>query len=103
MSVQKENQNPNQPQSSLGGASEHPVAESARQEDVVEKEEAPPKDPRLRRRALPNPLINDLLPNHLRRGVLIPLQTTQEVRQDHTIVQALITRAPTKSANDVIT
>jgi tRNA-specific adenosine deaminase 3 len=51
---------------------------------------------------LPNPLVDDLVPHHLKRGVLIPLKTTQEVRQDHTIVQALITRAPTKSANDVI-
>lgn len=51
----------------------------------------------------PNPLINDLKKEHLRRGVLIPLKTTQEVRQDHTIVQAWITRAPTKLANDVIT
>ncbi|KAK2596226.1 hypothetical protein QQS21_006318 [Conoideocrella luteorostrata] len=51
----------------------------------------------------PNPLIDDLKINHLNKGVLIPLKTTQEVRQDHTIVQAYITRAPTKSANEVIT
>lgn len=51
---------------------------------------------------LPNSLVDDLKANHLRRGVLIPLKTTQEVRQDHTIVQAYITRAPTKSANEVI-
>ncbi|KAG5955418.1 hypothetical protein E4U58_007098 [Claviceps cyperi] len=50
-----------------------------------------------------NPLIDDLKENHLNKGVLIPLKTTQEVRQDHTIVQVYITRAPTKSANDVIT
>lgn len=50
----------------------------------------------------PNPLVDDLKEDHLKRGVLIPLKTTQEVRQDHTIVQAFITRAPTKSANDVI-
>lgn len=62
----------------------------------------PPKDPRLRRRVLPNPLIDDMNREQLERGVLIPLKTTQEVRQDHTIVQALITRAPTKSANDVL-
>ncbi|KAG6038101.1 hypothetical protein E4U41_004551 [Claviceps citrina] len=53
--------------------------------------------------ARPNPLIDDLKPKHLGKGVLIPLKTTQEVRQDHTIVQAYITRAPTKSANEVIT
>jgi tRNA-specific adenosine deaminase 3 len=51
----------------------------------------------------PNPLVDDLSPKHLRRGVLIPLKTTQEVRQDHVIVQAWITRAPTKQTNDVIT
>lgn len=51
----------------------------------------------------PNPLIDDLKEYHLNKGVLIPLKTTQEVRQDHTIVQVYITRAPTKSANDVIT
>lgn len=50
-----------------------------------------------------NPIVDDLKSDHLRRGVLIPLKTTQEVRQDHTIVQAWITRAPTKLANDVIT
>lgn len=62
----------------------------------------PPKDPRLRRRVLPNPIIDKMMTQNYERGVLIPLKTTQEVRQDHTIVQALITRAPTKSANDVI-
>lgn len=51
---------------------------------------------------LPNPIVDDLKEKHLNRGVLIPLKTTQEVRQDHTTVQAYITRAPTKSANDVI-
>ncbi|ODA80944.1 hypothetical protein RJ55_03904 [Drechmeria coniospora] len=50
----------------------------------------------------PNPLTDDLKEVHRRRGVLIPLKTTQEVRQDHTISAAYITRAPTKSANDVI-
>ncbi|RBR07691.1 hypothetical protein FVER53590_09526 [Fusarium verticillioides] len=52
---------------------------------------------------LSNPLIDDLKEGHTRRGVLIPLKTTQEVRQDHTITHAYITRAPTKQANDVIT
>lgn len=52
---------------------------------------------------VPNPIIDDLKPKHLRRGVLIPLKTTQEVRQDHTIVEAWITRSPTKLANEVIT
>lgn len=71
--------------------------------DTNEAPPEPPKDPRLRRRVLPNPLIDDLNPGRLNKGVLIPLKTTQEVRQDHTIVQALITRAPTRCANDVLT
>lgn len=51
----------------------------------------------------PHALIEDLMPTHLGTGVLIPLKTTLEIRQDHTIVQAFITRVPTKSANDFIT
>ncbi|VUC35139.1 unnamed protein product [Clonostachys rosea] len=62
----------------------------------------PPKDPRLKRRVLSNTIVDDLSQANIKRGVLIPLKTTQEVRQDHTIVQATITRAPTKSANDVL-
>ncbi|PHH76148.1 hypothetical protein CDD82_4119 [Ophiocordyceps australis] len=50
----------------------------------------------------PNPMVDKIRDQHRGRGVLIPLKTTQEVRQDHTIVQAYITRAPTKMANDVI-
>ncbi|CAI6098588.1 unnamed protein product [Clonostachys chloroleuca] len=73
------------------------------QSHVVEAPPEPPKDPRLRRRVLPNPIVDDLTQANFKRGVLIPLKTTQEVRQDHTIVQATITRAPTKSANDVLT
>ncbi|RSL50414.1 hypothetical protein BHE90_011532 [Fusarium euwallaceae] len=52
---------------------------------------------------VPNVLIDDLKESHTNRGVLIPLKTTQEVRQDHTITHAFITRAPTKQANEVIT
>ncbi|PHH69780.1 hypothetical protein CDD80_6505 [Ophiocordyceps camponoti-rufipedis] len=51
---------------------------------------------------LPNPLVDELSKSCAGRGVLIPLKTTQEVRQDHVIVQAYMTRVPTKSANDVI-
>ncbi|KAH6608090.1 trna-specific adenosine deaminase subunit tad3 [Trichoderma cornu-damae] len=61
------------------------------------------REPRQSKGALPNPLIDDLRAQNLPRGVLIPLKTTQEVYQDHTIVQAIITRAPTKSANDIVT
>ncbi|CAH0059390.1 unnamed protein product [Clonostachys solani] len=73
------------------------------QSNVVEAAPEPPKDPRLRRRVLLNPIVDDLNQANFKRGVLIPLKTTQEVRQDHTIVPARITRAPTKSANDVLT
>ena len=51
---------------------------------------------------LENDLVRDLLPAHRNKGVLIPLKTTLEVRQDHTLVQAYITRAPTKSASIVV-
>ena len=51
---------------------------------------------------LQNDLVQHLVPSHLRKGVLIPLKTTLEVRQDHTLVQAYITRAPTKSASQVV-
>lgn len=51
---------------------------------------------------VPNPLIDDFSSKSVGMGVLIPLKTTQEVRQDHTIVHAYITRSPTKCANDVI-
>ncbi|WYZ37526.1 hypothetical protein EsH8_II_001032 [Colletotrichum jinshuiense] len=50
----------------------------------------------------PHRLIDHLLPQQLGRGVLIPLKTTLEIRQDHTIVQALITRAPATSTNHVV-
>ncbi|KAM3520712.1 hypothetical protein NHJ13051_006701 [Beauveria bassiana] len=52
---------------------------------------------------LPNPLIDDIKSLQHKNGVLIPLKTTQEVRQDHTIIQAFITRVPSKSAADVLT
>lgn len=51
---------------------------------------------------LENILVKDLVSSHMNLGVLIPLKTNLEVRQDHTLVQAYITRAPTKSANDVV-
>jgi len=51
---------------------------------------------------LQNDLVQHLVPSHLKKGVLIPLKTTLEVRQDHTLVQAYITRAPTKSASQVV-
>ncbi|PKS06979.1 hypothetical protein jhhlp_005576 [Lomentospora prolificans] len=50
----------------------------------------------------PNPLIEGIDVTSLQKGVLIPLKTTLEVRQDHDNVQAYITRAPTKCANEVM-
>lgn len=105
MDLGKENQDPNlvtqlkelQLKEELGV-----TTPSSETNDTNDTTSEPPKDPKLRRRVLPNPLIDDLNPESLKKGVLIPLKTTQEVRQDHTIVQALITRAPTKSANDVL-
>ncbi|KAF4123701.1 tRNA-specific adenosine deaminase 3 [Geosmithia morbida] len=80
--------------------SESPAPVSA--EKAAEAAEERPKDSRLRRRVLPNPIVDEVRSSVTDLGVLIPLQTTQEVRQDHTIVQALITRAPTRIANDVL-
>ncbi|RDA88471.1 hypothetical protein CP532_6664 [Ophiocordyceps camponoti-leonardi (nom. inval.)] len=59
-------------------------------------------DPARRQEVLPNCLVNGLTETHQGRGVLIPLKTTQEVRQDHVITQAYITRVPTKSASIAI-
>jgi hypothetical protein len=78
------------------------VSTSAPSTETAEVPAEQPKDPRLRRRALPNPLVDNLNIQKSKTGVLIPLKTTQEVRQDYTIIQALITRAPTKLANDVL-
>lgn len=65
-------------------------------------ESAVAEEPVIYRGVVSNPLIDHLKDKHTDRGVLIPLKTTQEVRQDHTVVQAWVTRAPTKCANDVI-
>ena len=94
----KENQDPNL----VTHPKEDTAATSPLSENIPEAPPEPPKDPKLRRRVLPNPLTDDLISSSINKGVLIPLKTTQEVRQDHTIVQALITRAPTKSANNVL-
>ncbi|KAH6885898.1 cytidine deaminase-like protein [Thelonectria olida] len=79
------------------------VSGSSVAQEAVETPQATKSESRQPCEVAPNPLVDDLSPKHLRRGVLIPLKTTQEVRQDHVIVQAWITRAPTKQANDVIT
>ncbi|KAI6781360.1 tRNA-specific adenosine deaminase subunit-like protein [Emericellopsis cladophorae] len=105
--VGKENQDPNNLVPAKGQLGNGPSGQTEPTDlkDGEPQDNAPPephKDPKLRRRVLPNPITDALSPQHLKQGVLIPLKTTQEVRQDHTIVQALITRAPTKSANVVL-
>lgn len=42
------------------------------------------------------------LPEDVDRGVLIPLKTTLELRDDHVEAQAFITRTPLKAANGVV-
>ena len=49
-----------------------------------------------------NPLIERIDRKALDKGVLIPLKTTLEVRQDHQVLSAYITRAPTKCASEVM-
>ncbi|KAF5253202.1 hypothetical protein FANTH_1907 [Fusarium anthophilum] len=80
-----------------------PSSEVCQTPEPVEASAPPKTEHRGPSEILSNPLIDDLKEGHTRRGVLIPLKTTQEVRQDHTITHAYITRAPTKQANDVIT
>jgi tRNA-specific adenosine deaminase 3 len=84
-------------------AVEAPAVEVSPAQEGVETSQ--PTKPEIRgpSEIVPNVLIDDLRESHTNRGVLIPLKTTQEVRQDHTITHAFITRAPTKQANEVIT
>ncbi|KAJ3543345.1 hypothetical protein NM208_g3625 [Fusarium decemcellulare] len=80
-----------------------PTGDASPNPELVETTQ--PTKPEVRGPAeiVPNVLIDKFKEKHRRRGVLIPLKTTQEVRQDHTITHAFITRAPTKQANEVIT
>lgn len=48
-------------------------------------------------------VVRDILPVELRHGVLVPLKTTLELRDDHSCINIIITRTPVKSANAVIT
>ncbi|KAF3766037.1 hypothetical protein M406DRAFT_346143 [Cryphonectria parasitica EP155] len=48
-------------------------------------------------------IVKDLLPAEIKDGVLVPLKTTLELRDDHACMNVIITRAPVKSANAVIT
>lgn len=48
-------------------------------------------------------VVRNILPANIRPGVLVPLKTTLELRDDHSCVNVIITRTPVKSANAVIT
>lgn len=48
-------------------------------------------------------VVKDILPTELKHGVLVPLKTTLELRDDHSFINVIITRTPVKSANAVIT
>jgi tRNA-specific adenosine deaminase 3 len=48
-------------------------------------------------------IVRDLVREDVEHGVLIPLKTTLELRDDYSTGRVLITRTPLKSANPAIT
>ena len=52
--------------------------------------------------AAQDPVIQQLVQSDVEHGVLIPLKTTLELRDDHVTGRVLITRAPVKAANPAI-
>lgn len=48
-------------------------------------------------------VVKDILPAEVKHGVLVPLKTTLELRDDHRCVNVALTRVPVKTANAVIT
>lgn len=48
-------------------------------------------------------VVKDILPAEIRQGVLVPLKTTLELRDDHSCINVMITRTSVKSANAIIT
>ena len=52
--------------------------------------------------AAQDPIIQSLVREEVDHGVLIPLKTTLELRDDHITGRVLITRTPVKSANPTI-
>ncbi len=48
------------------------------------------------------PVVKELVHAEVEHGVLIPLKTIQELRDDHATGSVLITRTPVKCANGVI-
>lgn len=47
-------------------------------------------------------VVKDILPAEVKPGVLVPLKTTLELRDDHRCVNVAVTRVPVKTANAVI-
>jgi hypothetical protein len=52
--------------------------------------------------AAQDPIVRELIQDEIEHGVLIPLKTTLELRDDYQTGRVLITRTPTKSANPAI-
>jgi tRNA-specific adenosine deaminase 3 len=52
--------------------------------------------------AAQDPIVRELLQEDVEHGVLIPLKTTLELRDDYQTGHVLITRTPTKAANPAI-
>ena len=48
------------------------------------------------------PVVQQLLPQTVKDGVLIPLKTTLELRDDQVCSEVMVTRSPVKAANAVI-
>lgn len=61
-----------------------------------------PKSPIETVLAAQDPIIQQLMQSDVEHGVLIPLKTTLELRDDHVTGRVLITRAPVKAANPAI-
>ena len=53
--------------------------------------------------AVQEPLVRELIHDEIEHGVLIPLKTTLEMRDDYQTGRLLITRTPLKTANPAIT
>jgi tRNA-specific adenosine deaminase 3 len=52
--------------------------------------------------AAQDPIVRELVQDDVEHGVLIPLKTTLELRDDYQTGHVLITRTPTKAANPAI-
>lgn len=48
------------------------------------------------------PIVKELVRGEVEHGVLIPLKTTLELRDDYVTAKVLITRVPLKTANPAI-